>query len=192
MRSALLACALTLGAIAFAPIAEADAAGCGFLGLYPCAAPPAGSGQTATVSCGFLGLQKCPAPGTTPAPGGATVSCGFLNLQTCPAPSAPAPPPTRPDPGGDELADVPTPPPGGKLFGFSSALFAWTTSAQTEVAYERAVGANAQRYSISWERSSARRLIRLSPSPPNRSGSSRPTRTWRATTESTSSSWRTR
>jgi hypothetical protein len=116
----------------------------------PCPSSPSTGDSTATVSCGFLGLQKCPAPGSTGGSTTKTVSCGFLNLQTCPAPADPPPPPSRPDPGGNETSNASTPPPSGKLFGFNTGLFGEETTAEAEVALERNVGANAQRYAIHW------------------------------------------
>jgi hypothetical protein len=55
-----------------------------------------------------------------------------------------------PDPGGNEDANVAAPPPGGRLFGFNTALSLWAVRAPVEVKLEKLAGANAQRYGVAW------------------------------------------
>jgi len=61
---------------------------------------------------------------------------------------------SAPDPGGQAGRGVVIPPPGGRRFGFNTQLYQRTDSQglspRDEVAYERAVGAQAQRYTIDW------------------------------------------
>jgi len=82
----------------------------------------------------------------------AEAGCGVLGLQKCapPPPSSGSSGSTAPDPGGDENTPVALPPPAGKVFGFSSQLYSWATTAQQEVSYELVVHANAQRIGVNW------------------------------------------
>jgi hypothetical protein len=79
-----------------------------------------------------------------------TLGCGLLGVQACPHAAAPSP---APDPGGNEGANLPIPPGGGRLVGFSDHLSAGNDPAVTpaqEYDLARVAGANAHRLEVVW------------------------------------------
>jgi hypothetical protein len=101
------------------------------------------------VGKGFLGLALLSAG--LLAPSASASSCGGLLQPSCPPPQLY---PNAADPGGDANADVPVPPPPGKLFGFNTNLWWQTSGGEDLVPFEvdtsAAAGAQVLRTTVSW------------------------------------------
>jgi Cellulase (glycosyl hydrolase family 5) len=82
----------------------------------------------------------------------AASGCGGLLQPACPP--APAVDASAPDPGGDAAANLPVPPPAGKLFGFNTNLWWQTTGGRDLVPFEvdrsAQAGAEVIRTTVTW------------------------------------------